>query len=143
VIATKYPVAVDPSKIGQWPALSKSGGGYFFDEVLEYRVWLHPERGAEDPDGSGDDYYYAFAICEEALEFSRITPGAEEPLALVRQYEWVNEPQPGEYILEAGERITEWNVDWLSSGRRTSEEIRAFVARGLSPKPSLQRSPPG
>ena len=80
----KYPDAIDPSLVGEYPALVKSGAGYFFDHVLEYRVWCHPERGAPD-EAEGDDYYYAFKSHDDALAFFKATPGAEEPLALVRQ----------------------------------------------------------
>ncbi len=45
---SKYPNAKDPDLVGTYPALVKSGGGYVWDEVLEYRVWCHPEIGAVD-----------------------------------------------------------------------------------------------
>ncbi len=60
-----YPAVMDPNLVGTFPALAKSGGGYVWDEVLEYRVWCHPEQGAPDED-DGDDYFYAFASYEEA-----------------------------------------------------------------------------
>jgi putative acetyltransferase len=43
---SNYPSAKNPDLIGTYPALAKSGGGYVWDDVLEYRVWCHPERGA-------------------------------------------------------------------------------------------------
>ena len=61
-----YPDAVDPEKVGSYPALAGAGGGYVWDEVLEYRVWCHPERGAPDED-DGSDYYYCFTTYAEAL----------------------------------------------------------------------------
>ena len=33
-----YPPAAYPEKVGTYPALCHSGGGYFYDDVLEYRV---------------------------------------------------------------------------------------------------------
>ena len=45
---SKYPLAIDENMVGEYPALVKSGAGYFYDDVLEYRVWCHPERGALD-----------------------------------------------------------------------------------------------
>jgi hypothetical protein len=42
----EYPDAVDASLVGTFSALARSGGGYVWDAVLEYRVWCHPERGA-------------------------------------------------------------------------------------------------
>jgi len=119
----QFPPAVDASQVGEYPALVKSGGGYFYDEVLEYRVWCHPERGAPDPDQSGDDYFYAFGTFEEALACAESTPGAEEPLVLVRQIEHVDEPEPGVYVHVKAERITEWRVEWLADSKRDSESI--------------------
>jgi hypothetical protein len=127
-----YPSAVDPAKVGEYPASTKSGGGYFFDHVLEYRVWCHPEHGAPD-EYEGSDYYYAFASFEEALQFSNATPGAEEPLVLIRQLEWINEPEPGVFIHEKGERITEWDAEWLSRGARGPGAIQAFIASRVGP----------
>ena len=121
-----FPPAVDPEKVGQYPALAKSGAGHFFDEVLEYRVWCHPEDGAPD-EYEGEDYYYAFSTYEEALAFSQATSGAEEPLALVRQLEWIDEPQDGVYVHERGERVTEWCVEWLEQGSRKPGEIEALI----------------
>lgn len=125
---SKYPPAIHPELVGEYPALAKSGAGYFFDEVLEYRVWCHPERGAPDEDGDGEDYYYAFETYEEALECSIATPGSEEPLALIRQLEWINEPSPGQFVHMKGERVAEWRVEWLDSGARKPGDIEAFIA---------------
>lgn len=122
----KYPDAIDPLLVGEYPARAKSGAGYFFDHVLEYRVWCHPERGAPD-ESEGDDYYYAFTSYDEALAFSRTTHGAEEPLALVRQLEWINEPEDGHFIHERGERITEWRVEWLADSLRIPGAIEEFL----------------
>jgi putative acetyltransferase len=121
-----YPDAIEPELVGEYPASAKSGAGYFFDHVLEYRVWCHPECGAPD-EFDGEDYYYAFASYEEALAFSTDTEGAEEPLALIRQLEWVNEPEPGIFIHEKGERIAEWRVEWLGRGPRTPGAIELFI----------------
>lgn len=35
-----------PDRVDTYPATAKAGGGYVWDEVLEYRVWCHHERGA-------------------------------------------------------------------------------------------------
>jgi hypothetical protein len=122
-----YPPAVDPSLVGTYPALTKSGGGYVWDAVLEYRVWCHPERGAEDL-FDGNDYFEAFATFAEALAFSLSTNGAEEPLALIRQDEYIDEPVPGHYIHRQEVRITEWPVEFLSRPKRTKDTIRNFLS---------------
>jgi putative acetyltransferase len=52
--SSAYPTAVKPSLVGKYPITSKSGAGYFYDDVLEYRVWLDPENGAERLNGRSD-----------------------------------------------------------------------------------------
>jgi hypothetical protein len=63
-----YPKPIDEDMVGEYPATVKAGGGFFYDEVLEYRVWCYPHEGAKD-EFDGDDYYFAFASFEAALEF--------------------------------------------------------------------------
>lgn len=132
---SQYPTAVDPAMVGEHPALARSGGGYFYDEVLEYRVWLYPAEGAE-PLAGDDDYFFAFAEYEAALAMSQRTKGAQEPLVLVRQHEWINEPEPGEYEVKRGERTTEWNVAWLKGAKRGPGSIQEFLARPRAPRTS-------
>jgi len=127
-----YPQAVDPERVGDYPAAVCAGGGYVWDEVLEYRVWCHPEGGADDGDGS--DYYYAFATYPEALDCSRSTQGAEKPLALIRQDEYIDEPQPGHYIHVKEVRLTEWPVEFLCRPKRTSSTIPDFLSDSESPE---------
>lgn len=140
----RYPAVLDSSKVGTYPATAKAGGGYVWDAVLEYRVWCHPERGAPD-EADGSDYYYAFQTYEEAEAFSEANVGAEEPLALVLQREYIDEPEAGQYVHVCEERIAEWPVAFLSRPRRDSMTIPEFVApdapanrleilRGLAPR---------
>ena len=123
----KYPDAVDPDLVGTYPADAKGGGGYVWDDVLEYRVWCHPESGAPDEE-DGDDYYHAFATYEEAVAFSEGTEGAEKPLALVRQLEYIDEPRPGEYRHMKELRVTEWPSEFLRRPRRTANTIPDFLS---------------
>lgn len=113
--------------VGKYPGFVKSGGGFVWDEVLEYRVWCHPEIGAPKLD-DGNDYYYAFVTYEEALEFSKQNEGTEEPLALILQREHINEPEPGKYLHVKEERLTEWPVEFLSRPRRTEKTIPDFLS---------------
>ena len=122
-----YPDVLDPNRIGTYPALVNAGGGYVWDAVLEYRVWRHSEKGAPDEE-EGSDYFYSFATYAEALTFSQQTKGAEEPLALVLQREYISEPEPGHYIHVKEERITEWPVTFLSRPRRTERMIPDFLS---------------
>jgi hypothetical protein len=124
----RYPTAVDPKKVGTYPALAYAGGGYVWDEVLEYRVWCHPDRGAPDLH-DGNDYFCAFPTYPRALAFSKKTRGAESPLALVRQREYIDEPSAGRYRHVRKVRITEWDVAWLSRPRRTWRTIPDFLAK--------------
>jgi putative acetyltransferase len=123
----RFPRAIDPAKVGKYPAVCGAGGGFVWDAVLEYRVWCHPERGAPDTD-DGNDYYYSFASYPEALRFSEKTPGAEEPLALILQKEHINEPTSGEYVHVKKKRITEWPVEALARPRRTRKTIPDFLS---------------
>jgi len=82
-----YPKAVDVARVGTYSPLAGAGGGFVFDEVLEYRVWFKQ---------NGESTYRAFATFEEAEAFSTLDlPRIEPPLALVLQREHVNEPEPG------------------------------------------------
>ncbi|MEL7256978.1 MAG: GCN5 family acetyltransferase [Pseudomonadota bacterium] len=126
------PKVLDADKVGTYSAASFSGGGYVWDEVLEYRVWCHPEQGAEDLE-DGSDYYYAFVDYEDALSFSKNHQGTEEPIALVLQREYINEPSAGEYLHIKQERITEWPVEFLSRPRRTEDTIPDFMADDAPP----------
>lgn len=122
-----YPPVLDASLVGSYPAAAKAGGGYVWDAVLEYRVWLHPERAAPD-EADGSDYYYAFDSYEEAKEFANATTGAEEPLALVLQREYIDEPEDGVFMHICEERVTEWPVAFLRRPRRTENTIPNFLA---------------
>ena len=123
----KLPSVLDPALVGTYPAAAKAGGGYVWDDVLEYRVWCHPERGAPD-EADGGDYFFAFASYEEALDFSRRHPGTEEPLALVLQHEFIDEPEPGRFIHVKERRVTEWPATFLTRPRRTAHTIPDFLA---------------
>jgi hypothetical protein len=146
--AGDYPDAVDASLVGRYEATSGAGGGYVWDDVLEYRVWCHPERGADDLE-NGSDYYFAFAKYAEAAAFSESTKGSEQPLALIRQVEYIDEPDPGVYRHVKNPRITEWPVEFLRRPRRTPNTIPDFLSpsapenrleiiRGLAPPRDLR-----
>jgi hypothetical protein len=122
-----YPKVLDIDKVGTYPAESFAGGGYVWDAVLEYRVWCHPERGAKDL-CDGSDYYYPFDNYEEAFEYFKQTQGAEEPLALILQEEYIEEPEQGKYIHVKEKRITEWPVQFLSRPQRTPNTIPDFMS---------------
>lgn len=124
---SEYPKVKDPEKVGTYHALAKAGGGYVWDHVLEYRVWCHPHDGASDRE-DGNDYYYAFETHEEALAFSQGTKGAEVPLALVLQEEYIDEPEPEKYPHVKENRITEWPVHFLRRPRRTKHTIPDFLS---------------
>jgi putative acetyltransferase len=122
-----YPQVKDKNLVGTYPALVKAGGGYVWDDVLEYRVWCSPQKGAPD-ENDGSDYYYFFADYEEAYEFSVETPGADEPLALILQKEYISEPEPQQYVHVKEERLTEWPVEFLSRPKRNSNSIPNFLS---------------
>lgn len=143
-LIVKYPPVLDMSMVGEYPATVGAGGGFVWDAVLEYRVWCHPERGAPDA-ADGSDYYYAFSSYEDAEAFFRTHDGTEEPLALILQREYIDEPEPGKYVHIRKERMTEWPVALLSRPERDARTIPDFLAedapanrldiiRGLAPR---------
>lgn len=127
-----YPAVLDPALVGTYSAVAKAGGGYVWDEVLEYRVWCHPA-------GGGDDYYYAYASADEALaceerearnaEVARVEP----PLALILQREYLDEARPGVYTHVKAERVTEWPLALLARPRRSPHTIPDFLAPDAPP----------
>jgi hypothetical protein len=120
-----FPDVLNPSLVGTYPAAAGAGGGYVWDQVLEYRVWCHPERGAPD-DADGNDYFLAFGTFQEADDYHRSTRGSEEPLALVLQREYIEENEPGVFLHVLQERITEWPMQLLTRPRRTDRTIPDF-----------------
>jgi len=122
--SSKYPLAIEPKKVGRYPALVKSGGGYFYDDVLEYRVWVPPgAKQSEIPYWR----YEAFARFEDALKSSIETIRAERPRVVIRQRKWINEPQPGVFEIVEEERIAEWQVAWLDGRKRESDSLEQFM----------------
>jgi len=127
-----YPAVESRSRVGSFPAEAKAGGGYVWDAVLEYRVWCHPEEGAADL-YKGEDYFYPFETYEDALAFSQATKGSEEPLALIRQDEYIDEPEPGRFIHVRQTRIAEWPVEFLNRPKRSKSTIPSFLSPNAPP----------
>jgi len=42
--SSTYPDVLAAELVGTYPASAKAGGGYVWDEVLEYRVWVSSRR---------------------------------------------------------------------------------------------------
>lgn len=113
------PIAVKPAKVGHYPlVVSRNDGRCFYDDLLEYRVWVH--------NPTGDDVYMAFPTFEQSLQYSNAnSPHAEFPLALVRQTEWITEPNDCMFLRKTGERIVECLVSNLK--KRTENSIPDFL----------------
>lgn len=124
---SKYPQVQDKELVGTYPGLVNSGGGYVWDDVLEYRVWCSPLEGAPDTE-DGDDYYYIFDNYEEALKYSEENIGSDEPVALILQEEYISETKAGEYVHVKEQRLTEWPVEFLSRPRRNTNTISNFFS---------------
>lgn len=137
----RFPRAIDPSRVGKYRASCYAGGRFVWDAVLEYRVWCHPERGAPDKE-VGKDYYAAFESYAGALRFSKESPGAEKPLALILQKEYIAEPVPGQYAHVKKRRIAEWPVAFLSRPRRTKNTIPDFPVAQYAQKSTRHSARP-
>lgn len=114
----EFPDAVDPTKVGSYPLETFSGGGYFYDDVLEYRVWAKED---------GELNCYSFVRYDDAHKFSRSNKNAEPPLVLVRQLEYIGELHEGDFKHIKEERITEWQTEWLRGNRGTAAQIPQFL----------------
>lgn len=123
----RFPQALHPERVGKYPAEAFAGGGYVWDAVLEYRVWCCPAAGAPDED-DGNDYYFAFVSYPEAVRFSRSYQRADEPIALILQLEYIDEPRKGKYIHVKRRRVTEWPVEFLSRPKRNKNTLPAFFS---------------
>lgn len=123
-----YPDAIDSTKLGDYAAVVGAGGGYVWDEVLEYRVWCHPKDGSED-------YFYSYATYDEACraadsirDSDESVALVEDPLVLILQREYINEREPGVFEHVTTERMAEWAPEHLSRPRRTKQTIPEFFA---------------
>lgn len=76
----------------------------------------------------GSDYFYSFGSFADALAFAEKTEGAEKPLALIVQEEYIDEPSPGRYRHVKERCVAEWQVEFLSRPRRTPQTIPDFMA---------------
>lgn len=119
-----FPLPIAPEKVGTYSMFAKAGAGYFFDDVLEYRVW-----------GGDEGRVVAFGKAEDAYEYARRHPTAEAPLALVVQREWIDEPEEGTLVPKRGHRVAEWQIEWLPTKHREPGSIEAFMAAHGHPGP--------
>ncbi len=90
--------------------------------------------GVAPPDAAdGHDYFHTFASYEDAAKFADEQQGAEHPVALVLQEEYIDEPKTGEYVHMLDQRVTEWPAEFLRRPRRTADTIPAFLASDAPP----------
>jgi hypothetical protein len=59
--AMSYPAVMNAELVGTYEPSAYAGGGFVWDEVLEYRVWCLPECGAPDV-ADGSDYDYPLSL---------------------------------------------------------------------------------
>lgn len=116
----RYPAVFDEDLVGFFDVETHAGGGYVWDEVLEYRVWVHVD--------DDDDSVNVFPDYPSAKAFADTTEGAESPIALILQREYIEEPEPGCYNHVVESRVTEWPIEFLSRPRRTEKTIPDFLA---------------
>lgn len=115
-----YPKAANPDKVGTYDDHAFSGGGYFYDEVLEYRVWTKEGKNTA---------YYAFPAYEDALRFAQSQKLNDAPVVLVLQNSYIEEDELGKMKHVHKKRITEWDVEWLEGNKDTLRQIPEFIKR--------------
>ena len=60
--------------------------------------------------------------------YARQAKRAEEPLVLILQGEYIDEPEPGRYIHVKKKRIAEWPPEFLTRPRRNEHTIPDFMS---------------
>ncbi|NDC22245.1 GCN5 family acetyltransferase [bacterium] len=116
----RHPNAHDQNKVGSYPTIVYSGGGYLYDAVLEYRVWSKSE--------DGQSICHSFGTYNDAKKFSKKIPDAEkEPVVLVLQKQYIEETKDGKYKLINKERLAEWKVEWLKNNIRSEKNIKKYI----------------
>jgi hypothetical protein len=76
---------------------------------------------------SGSTGYNAFALYEDAEAFYENTPGADKPLVLVLQYEYIAEDVSGNLKHIKKKRLAEWLPEWLEGNQGTVKQIPKFL----------------
>ena len=61
------------------------------------------------------------------------TKGAQEPLALILQEEYIDEPSDGQYVHVKSSRVTEWPVEFLRRPKRNERTIPDFLSPNAPP----------
>jgi len=124
----EYPAASNPEMVGKYEAMCFAGGGLFWDEVLEYRVWI--KRPGNSPQFIACPTFELAQHIHDNPREHGIEPGEypEKPLVLIKQLEWINEPSPGSFQRKSGERIAEWRPEWLEGKKREPDTIDKFMA---------------
>lgn len=92
--------------VGNYPVLAKSGGGYVWDDVLEYG-YCAPLMMELPIFTMDNDYFFSFESYEDALYFSQHNSGTENPLALILQEEYIDNPDVGHCVDVKESRIAE------------------------------------
>ncbi len=112
---SNFPIAI--GDIGAFPASVDSGGGYLYDDVLEYRVW------------EGDSYK-AFRTYEEAEKYTRTTfEGHMAVLVLQKKGHWIAWDDKDHLTIGKQDRITEWHANWLKDSHYTRKGLSAAHAK--------------
>ena len=76
---------------------------------------------------------------DEAEAFAAENPGTEEPLALVLQREYIDEPEPCLLVHVKKPRMTEWPVQFLEEPRRTERTIPDWLALGTAARRAFMK----
>ncbi|OYP34616.1 GCN5 family acetyltransferase [Rhodopirellula sp. MGV] len=116
----EYPPVLDEDLVGFFETETFAGGGLVWDAVLEYRVWVHSD--------DADDCVNVFRCYRDARAFSEATLGAESPVALILQRQYIDEVEEGQYVHVQESRMTEWPVEFLARPARTEQTIPEFLS---------------
>lgn len=116
------PDAIDSQKVGYYGHADSYNDGYFWDELLEYRV-----RCRALPTDEEEELLYCFRDYPSAFEFYKKTPTAQELNALVLQKESITRLNRNEFKHITTPRTAEWPAHFLMRPQGSASFIAKFL----------------
>jgi putative acetyltransferase len=122
-VSSDYPLPDDLAAVGTHAAAAARDSGVFYDDVLEYRLWVRRPATTEE-------LMFAFPTVEDAHE-ARTALGRDARLCvLVQQREPIERMEDGSYVQRSEPRRVEWPITWLVDGRPGEDAVQEVLELG-------------
>ncbi len=116
------PSAVDHQKVGYYGNAESYNDGYFWDELLEYRV-----RCRALPNDEEEELLYCFKDYQSAFTFYKKTPTTQELNALILQKEHITRLNRNAFKHIDTPRMVEWPAHFLMRPQGSTAFIITFL----------------